>query len=133
LPGEKEEEVIINLTQHPATPEQVTAGVVEPANKQEVKDLLTFDKLPTRSEIVSRASQLAHIAVDAHFMEPDGEPMEALIGGAPYLMAPLERELRTRGITPLYAFSRRESVETTDPNGAVVKKSVFKHVGFVRD
>jgi hypothetical protein len=54
-----------------------------------------------------------------------------MIGGAPYLMAPLEVALRAHGITPLYAFSVRESVEQTQPDGSVRKIAVFRHGGFV--
>ena len=57
--------------------------------------------------------------------------IKAMIGGAPYLMAELEKELWYRGIEPVYAFTKRESVETTDENGNVTKTAVFKHAGFV--
>lgn len=55
----------------------------------------------------------------------------AMIGGAPFLMAPLEGALRTRGVIPLYAFSVRESVEEALPDGSVRKTQVFRHAGFV--
>ena len=35
------------------------------------------------------------------------------------------------GIKPLYAFSVRESVESTEPDGSVIKRNVFRHMGFV--
>jgi hypothetical protein len=54
-----------------------------------------------------------------------------MIGGAPYLMAPLERSLRSVGVYPVYAFSVRESVEQTAPDGTVRKTNVFRHAGFV--
>ena len=31
----------------------------------------------------------------------------------------------------LYAFSVRESVESVEPDGSLVKKNVFRHLGFV--
>jgi hypothetical protein len=55
----------------------------------------------------------------------------AMIGGAPYLMAPLESALRAHGITPVYAFSVRESVDQVQPDGSVRKVAVFRHAGFV--
>lgn len=120
--------MILNLTQHEATPEQVSAGVVtSPADEAGIRALLTFKNLPTREEIQYRAISLAAIA--ANFFK--GEDGAALIGGAPYLMAPLERELHHRGIVPLYSFSERVSEERTTPSGEVVKTNVFKHVGFV--
>jgi len=115
---------ILNLTQHNATPEQVSQGVVEPKDKAQVQALLTFDELPTAEEIRRRAEALAEIAA--------AEGAEAaMIGGAPYLMADLEAALQARGIRPVYAFSRREVVETQMPDGTVVKKTVFRHLGFV--
>lgn len=109
----------INLTQHDGKPEQ---GCFEPENKEQVKELLTFEALPTKAEIRDRAVSLAIIA-----KESGAE--EAMIGGAPYLMADLETELRRFGVTPVYAFSRREAIE--DPNTGE-KISVFKHIGFIK-
>jgi hypothetical protein len=113
--------MIINLTQHPGTPEQ---GVKEPSDKKGVQALLTFSTLPTSAEIRERAEKLAAIAV------AEGANA-AMIGGAPYLMGPLESALRSAGVKALYAFSVRQSVEKTDGDGNVVKVNVFKHVGFV--
>jgi len=115
---------IINLTQHPATPAQIAAGVVEPSDKKAVQQLLTFNELPARADIESRAARLAALAAEhgAH---------NAMIGGAPYLMGALERALAKEGVMPVFAFSKRESVETTGPDGTVTKTNVFKHVGFV--
>ena len=111
----------INLTMHPASPEQ---GCTEPPNKAEVKELLLFKQLPTVDEIQHRALMLANIA-DEH------GATHAMIGGALYLMSSLEGALLRVGITPVYAFSERVSVETTLPDGKVEKKAVFKHLGFI--
>ena len=43
--------MILNLTQHVATPEQMADGVVEPKNKARVQELLTFTGKPTLREI----------------------------------------------------------------------------------
>lgn len=115
---------IMNITQHPATPEQVASGVVD-LNGREKKTLaecLIFEEIPDGEELKIRAEALADIALQGS---------GAMIGGAPYLMAPLERALKDRGITPLYAFSKRESVEETLPDGSVRKVAVFRHLGFV--
>ena len=117
---------ILNLTQHNATPEQKAQGVVEPGdiNKRQIQNLLTFTTPPTQREIMLRASVLAEIA--------DGYGCDAaMIGGAPYLMSALERELRALDIQPLYSFTLRESVEEPQPDGSVRKVAVFRHVGFV--
>lgn len=122
--------MILNITQHPATPEQIAAGVVDlPAeNRSALCALLTFDALPTRTEIEDAAEAIALIA-DDHL--PESGDHQAMIGGAPWLMAPLESALREQRIKPVYAFSRRESVEQTQPDGSVRKVNVFRHAGFV--
>jgi hypothetical protein len=119
---------ILNLTQHAATPEQIAAGVVDPPDdlRQRIRELLTFDEVPTPGEIEERATRLARIAADSGYVFET-----AMIGGAPWLMPALERALVTRGIAPVYAFSAREVVEEQVPDGSVRKVAVFRHRGFV--
>jgi hypothetical protein len=120
-----EEEVrIVNLTQHAATAEQIAAGVVEPPLKEEVCRLITFEDLPTIEKIRWRAGVVASIAKVSGCEA-------AMIGGAPFFMAPLERALVAVGVKPLYAFSKRESAEEKQPDGSVKKTQVFRHIGFV--
>lgn len=117
---------MLNMTQHRATGEQMAAGVVEPSPevKEAIVSLLTVDALPSAAEVAARAQQLAAIAADEGFDS-------AMIGGAPWLMHPLHKALEGLGIKPHYAFSRRESVEETQPDGSIRKVAVFRHVGFV--
>lgn len=115
---------MINLTQHSATPDQKDAGVIDLADTSKLKGLITFDEPPGIEELLRRAEAIAQIAVGVG-------AKEAMIGGAPYLMAPLETALGRKGIRAYYAFSRRESVEKIDPDGSVRKVSVFRHAGFV--
>ena len=125
---------ILNLTQHPATPEQVAAGVVDltPAQRVIVGRWLTFDEVPTQGTIQTRAKLLAQAAADDSIVIGEVGPFDAaMIGGAPYLMASLEAALWDAHIIPLYAFSKRESVETVAPDGSVTKTNVFRHGGFV--
>lgn len=125
---------ILNLTQHPATPEQVAAGVVDltPAQRVFVSQWLTFEDVPTRRQVKSRAALLAQAAAnDSVGVGEVGQFDAAMIGGAPYLMGPLEEALLAQDIKPLYAFSRRESVETIAADGSVTKTNVFRHAGFV--
>jgi len=130
---------ILNLTQHTATPEQLADGVMDlPAEAREaLQVLLTFDRPVLCDEVAARAADIAELAAQFvplaagefghHFFAG-----QAMIGGAPYLMAPLERALRDHGIEPLYAFSARESAEQQQPDGSVRKINVFRHAGFVR-
>lgn len=117
---------IINLTQHPATAEQVEAGVIDlqgQAHKTLVSKL-TFNTLPDAAEIKSRAEAVAKLAAGV-------QAEVAMIGGALWLMAPLAAALRQRGIKPVFAFSIRETQETPLPEGGVKKVAVFRHAGFV--
>ena len=121
--------MILNLTQHPSTPEQKAAGVVDlPISvRNELSALLTFDSLPTRQELEDRAKRIAAIAT----IYATGDEPTAMIGGAPFLTSVLEAILDYAGIKPVYAFSRRESVEETLPDGSVRKVNIFRHAGFV--
>ena len=113
----------VNLTMHPALPEQECAARSEEFG-WEVKAALTFKALPPQEEIEERAERLADLAAQ------EGA-VEAMIGGAPYLMAPLEKALWEQGVRPVYAFSVRESREI-EKDGRVSKVSVFRHLGFVK-
>ena len=123
---EEDHMTIINLTQHTATADQIAAGVQDltGSGRDQVIAALTFDALPTAADLRDRAATIALVAMLAG-------TDKAMIGGAPYFMAPLESALKSAGITPVYAFSRRESVEETQPDGSVKKINIFKHSGFV--
>ena len=117
---------ILNLTQHKATPDQEKAGVynLEGENLEKLKELLTFDDIPTENVLWNRAFNIAVIA------EREGAT-SAMIGGAPYFMDSLEQALLRRQIYPLYAFSKRESQDVHLEDGTVRKQQVFRHIGFV--
>lgn len=119
---------IINLTQHNATPEQTAAGVIEPADKKMIQRLLTFEELPSAEDMESRADLLALMVTN---MEMGGGSRKVLLGGAPFFMSFLEKALKKAGHQPVYAFSKRESVDQVLEDGTVRKTAVFKHLGFV--
>nr|DAJ23610.1 MAG TPA: hypothetical protein [Caudoviricetes sp.] len=116
---------IINLTQHEMTNEQLDGfEQVGQSYRDMIKGFLTFDNLPTREQINACAGTLARIASSQ-------KATHAMIGGAPYLMGPLEAALTYYGVQPLYAFSKRESVEKKLDDGTIQKVSVFKHAGWI--
>jgi len=123
-------EKIINLTQHAPTKEQKETGVIEPTgeDKEVIREYLTFNNLPSQKNIKMRAKALSDIAFKYHL---EKGIRKVLIGGAPYLMGALERSLLAKGLTPVYAFSKRVSKEITLPDGSVEKKMLFKHEGFI--
>ncbi len=116
---------ILNFTQHAATAEQVAAGVIDlmQHDQASLKALLNFVGLPTRDDVYNRAYAIAALAENL-FAET------VMVGGAPFLMPVLQKALQMRGITVLYAFSERVSIEKI-VNGVVVKTNEFKHSGFV--
>jgi len=126
--------IILNLTQHQATSEQVAAGVVdvEGEDRDFLIKKLTFDDMPTRDEIRDAAYSVTELA-DNWFADygVDLSEMAALIGGAPWFMSTLEHALKEKGIKVLYAFSKRESVEEMQEDGSVKKHMVFRHLGFL--
>ena len=127
MPNRVEEKTmrkIVNLTMHPCSSEQTAEGVFEPKNKEGVKAALFFQDIPTSVDIFWKAEELA-----GHALASGAKA--AMIGGAPYLMAPLERALKAQGVKPLYAFSKRESKEVVDPDGSTRKVAFFRHLGFV--
>ena len=129
--------MILNLTQHAATPDQIAAGVVDlpPAARATLSEWLTFDTCPYFSQVFDRAFLIAQAAAGGSIafsgaIMPN-QFKTAMIGGAPFLMGPLTGALMDVGIDVCFAFSARVSVESVGPDGAVTKTAVFKHVGFV--
>ena len=118
--------MILNLTQHAATPDQIEAGVrdLEGSALLHLRAFLTFDAIPTKREVLDRALDIADLAARAG-------AERAMIGGALWLMHPLAVALRDRAIEPVYAFTRRETVEEAQPDGTVKKVAVFRHAGWV--
>lgn len=134
--------IILNLTQHQASAEQIAAGVVDltEADARYVRAALTaesLEELDSENDLGTREDRAAIIADRAVIVaseiqdrQPD-ERIAAMIGGAPWLMAPLELELKERGFGVVYAFSRRVSEEQLQADGSVRKVNVFRHVGWV--
>lgn len=128
--------MIINLTQHAASAEQIAAGVQDlPAEQRgALVEALTFESLPTGAEIRDAAEIVAELSVQNGLGDNNGDspiPESAMIGGALWLMAPLAEALRRRGVAPVFAFSQRETQEQHLPDGSLRKVAIFRHVGFV--
>jgi hypothetical protein len=120
-------DTILNLTQHPATQDQIEAGVINlaPADNLELKDLLTFDKIPNRVDLINRCTHIIRIANSYN-------ARMVMLGGAPYLIAELDIAFSLEGYQVVYSFSKRMSIEFTDTDtGEVTKTNIFKHIGWV--
>lgn len=129
---------VVNLTQHDFTNEQIqeieskgyTIVNPTPDELRNIRQLITFDTLPSQSEMVKVAKFLATF-VEEKCQCRKGNLATAMIGGAPFFQGVLEMALREKGIRPMYAFSKRVVVENTLPDGSVEKKAIFKHGGFI--
>jgi hypothetical protein len=131
-----EHKMIINLTQHQASAEQIAECVADlpPEQREALSELLTFGDCPDAEEISDRAEDIAELACYNGLGGDDGDsPLirRAMIGGALWLMAPLAEALRARRIEPIFAFSVRDTLEQPQPDGSVRKVAVFRHAGWV--
>ncbi len=88
---------MLNLTQHPSTPEQRAQGVVdlEGEDLQALRGLLPFEQPPTAGELAARATMVAGLAVRHG-------ATSAMVGGAPFFMAPLEQVLHRHAVQPFH-------------------------------
>lgn len=126
---------ILNLTQHHATTDQMNAGVIDlpEDQREELVRLLTFDRLPDSGEVQQRAANIAGHYLPEWIKQLGLEEIDTImIGGAPYLMCPLERYLTESGMKPVYAYSERESYDEKQPDGNVRKVNIFRHTGFIK-
>lgn len=157
--------MIINLTQHAATADQIDAGVVDVADRERLSVFLTIriggpDGLASMSPdvadgflraiagviveefvlpAVAQAAREQFAAVtdnplhwgDTRALNARTMPrVQVMVGGFAPLMDVLIPMLKERGADPLHALSDRVSVDETQPDGSVVKRQVFKHLGF---
>ena len=113
---------IYNFSPHESTQEQLEAGLVEPyqINKEYLRDLHTFNKIPTCDTLMDRAIELAKV-VDAFQFK------HILIGGAPFFMPYLTKCLKEKNCAVYFDFSRRESF-----GRGMEYVSSEKRVGFVK-
>lgn len=120
--------MILNLTQHKATQDQIDQGVVDfdDETRAKISQLLAFDEMPDRNEMIERAHKLVTILRLKNHIR-----CEVMIGGAPFFMYTLERALYMNEFNPVFAFSKRVSVEK-EVDGKIIKTNEFKHIGFIR-
>lgn len=128
--------MILNLTQHTSTQDQKDAGIIDLKGQQlsKLKDLLTFDTIPNKQEMMDRAHDIALLSDFNGIGLDDDDPffLDVMIGGAPFFMGYLEAALKAAHKKPCYAFSKRVVEEFKGDKETVEKKVIFKHVGFVK-
>lgn len=124
---------VLVCIQHALTEEQM-ASTASAASLTNLKDAApevfasaaNIDPAITPEDINALAFRLAKIITQFE--------VAILPIGSPELQCLLTRHLLEAGVqTPpvvVFARTRRESVDTTNPDGSVVKSSVFKHAGW---
>ena len=122
--------MILNLTQHNATADQINAGINDlPVDdfQTALKGLLTFPTQYTRADLEYRALQIHELVRD--FCGTSEEVLEGvMIGGMPSFMPVLESVLILKGIKVGYACTERKSVDK-EVDGKIIKTAVFVHAG----
>ena len=121
--------MILNLTQHNATADQINVGINDLTVDFQValKGLLTFPTQYTRADLEYRALQIHELVRD--FCGTSKEVLEGvMIGGMPSFMPVLESVLISKGIKVGYACTERQSVDK-EVDGKVVKTAIFVHAG----
>ncbi len=126
---------VVNVTQHEPTSSQRDAGVIDfsPEVRAELLKLLNIEEIETGSEMTRRASAIVRLCqAEVENLVAQGYQEPAfMLGGHPALTALIHQQMDLLGLRRCYAFSRRESVESTDPEtGKVNKQNVFLHLGF---
>ena len=121
--------MILNLTQHNATADQINVGINDLTVdfQTALKGLLTFPTQYTRADLEHRALQIHELVRD--FCGPSKEVLKGvMIGGMPSFMPVLESVLISKGIKVGYACTERKSVDK-EVDGKIIKTAVFVHAG----
>lgn len=108
--------MILNLTQYDSSIDQIKQGVQQKANI-DIKQLLTFNTIPSKEELVDRANKIANIACKQ--LGEDSIGGKAMIKDPAFLMPYLERSLEEKLIQPIYSFDQ------------LLDDGTFVHKGFV--
>ena len=121
---------VVNLTMNEATSSQRDAGVMSRTLEDAhfIIRHLQFNKMPSAQELKVRAKVLAN---RANSMIGNRAERAAMIDGPPFLMGPLERELKEINITPLYSFGRYETINVTSEEGNTQEINTFHYLGFI--
>jgi len=153
--------VILNLTQHNASEEQIKAGVVDLPSpyREKLVEILTFNELPSADEVKKRAGAIYDLVIDFYLdaNSPVKDEVKSMVisddgkFGNKYQIN--ETEFRKLDIAfmiggalwlmkplieelenigmPLFAFTKRAVEEVKQPDGSIKKVAIFKHEGFV--
>jgi len=123
---------ILNCTIHNLTQSQIADGAIEPSEeiKNQIKEILLVNGIPTRKELMQRAEKFAKLAKLAISDYKDDE-IKILIGsGTPSIQPYIFQELESIGIKFVYSHSDRVCKEVHNTDGSVSKTFIFEHKGW---
>lgn len=120
--------IVWNFSQHKMTKDQIADGGKELSDNvaKEVKQLLLFTEPPTKEEIQTRLETLRKI-ISENTEIGDG----ILISSAAYFLYPAIRTIIALNRIPIASFTKREAIETEQPDGTVKLSYTFKHIKWV--
>lgn len=101
--------VVLNLTTIRPTQKMLDAGLVNPPEEygQEVRDLLTFDIIPSTDEVIQRVYGLVAIAA-VFFKNRDEKKRYVMLEGPPWLVAYAHKTFLLCNYQPIYWFWNME-------------------------
>ena len=122
--------MILNLTQHNATADQINVGINDLTVdfQTALKGLLTFPTQYTRADLEYRALQIHELVRDFCGGTSEEVLEGVMIGGMPSFMPVLESVLISKGIKVGYACTERKSVDKK-VDDKIIKTAVFVHSG----
>jgi hypothetical protein len=117
----RENAEVFNLTKHDATREQRLLGLTDAGSRfrEEIKQLLDFDQLPSSEDLIARATKLADFALLSGCSR-------AMIGGPSFFVPVIEAHLIMVGIEPVYAFLNESSEKKLRTFGGFVNSMIYE-------
>ena len=112
---------ILNCTNHMLTDMQKKMGIIEldENDRETLTSAITFNDPPMKEDVDSAIEKVLEVLSRYEYDA-------CMLGGAPFLAAPLENAILSLGKGAAYAFSKRISKEKHLPDGTVEKISVFE-------
>jgi hypothetical protein len=121
--------MILNFTKSDPTIEERAAGVGQ--TSQRIRDMLTFETIPTLDDVKERAAAL-RMWVESQVIQNNlTAPVQVMIAEPVYLMSSLERELMDYGFVPVYSYGLTSGIEELNEEGYVGTFVRYRHSGFI--
>lgn len=115
--------MIINLTNHAATPAQVNQGIIDHPDQERLKELINIPAGGlTHEEYYERAHELIESVLNMN-------ERQVMIGGHFNLTLAIVHVANTLNVDAFFACTERASEDVTQPDGSIIKTSRFVFTG----